>query len=120
MLTIARTLMGNPRVIMLDEPSEGLAPLIVERMAVAVAEMKREGLAVLLAEQESGLRPRRQRPGDDHREGANCFRRHPRHAACRRDGGAGVSRGVTGESCRRSCFPACARSCKGDAIAMID
>lgn len=51
MLTIARTLMGNPRVIMLDEPSEGLAPLIVERMAVAVAEMKREGLAVLLAEQ---------------------------------------------------------------------
>ncbi|MFO1120338.1 MAG: hypothetical protein U1E38_09690 [Rhodospirillales bacterium] len=43
--------MGNPRVIMLDEPSEGLAPLIVERMAVAVAEMKREGLAVLLAEQ---------------------------------------------------------------------
>ena len=51
MLTIARTLMGNPCVIMLDEPSEGLAPLIVERMAVAVAEMKREGLAVLLAEQ---------------------------------------------------------------------
>ena len=51
MLTIARTLMGNPCVIMLDEPSEGLAPLIVERMAIAVAEMKREGLAVLLAEQ---------------------------------------------------------------------
>ncbi len=51
MLTISRTLMGNPRVIMLDEPSEGLAPLIVERMAVAVAEMKREGLGVLLAEQ---------------------------------------------------------------------
>ncbi len=51
MLTISRTLMGNPRVIMLDEPSEGLAPLIVERMAIAVAEMKREGLGVLLAEQ---------------------------------------------------------------------
>ena len=51
MLTIARTLMGNPSVIMLDEPSEGLAPLIVEGMARAVSEMKREGLAVLLAEQ---------------------------------------------------------------------
>lgn len=51
MLTISRTLMGNPRVIMLDEPSEGLAPLIVERMAVAVTEMKHEGLGVLLAEQ---------------------------------------------------------------------
>jgi branched-chain amino acid transport system ATP-binding protein len=51
MLTIARTLMGNPSVIMLDEPSEGLAPLIVEGMARAVAEMKREGIAILLAEQ---------------------------------------------------------------------
>lgn len=51
MLSIARTLMGHPRLIMLDEPSEGLAPLIVERMAAAVGEMKRAGLAILLAEQ---------------------------------------------------------------------
>ena len=51
MLTIARTLMGNPSLIMLDEPSEGLAPLIVQRMAAAVREMKGEGLGVLLAEQ---------------------------------------------------------------------
>ena len=51
MLAIARTLMGNPSLIMLDEPSEGLAPLILERMARAVGEMKREGLSVLLAEQ---------------------------------------------------------------------
>jgi branched-chain amino acid transport system ATP-binding protein len=51
MLTIARTLMGNPSLIMLDEPSEGLAPLIVDGMARAVREMKREGLGVLLAEQ---------------------------------------------------------------------
>ncbi len=51
MVTIARTLMGNPRVIMLDEPSEGLAPLIVERMASAISEMKRQGLAIVLAEQ---------------------------------------------------------------------
>ena len=52
MLTIARALMGNPSLIMLDEPSEGLAPLIVDAMAHAVLEMKREGLAILLAEQD--------------------------------------------------------------------
>jgi branched-chain amino acid transport system ATP-binding protein len=51
MLTIARTLMGNPRAVLLDEPSEGLAPVIVEQMATAVLAMKREGLAVLISEQ---------------------------------------------------------------------
>jgi branched-chain amino acid transport system ATP-binding protein len=51
MLTIARTLMGNPRLILLDEPSEGLAPVIVEQMGEAVATLKREGLTVMLSEQ---------------------------------------------------------------------
>jgi branched-chain amino acid transport system ATP-binding protein len=51
MLTIARTLMGNPRAILLDEPSEGLAPVIVAAMARAILELKREGLTVLLSEQ---------------------------------------------------------------------
>ena len=51
MLTIARTLMGNPTAILLDEPSEGLAPVIVEQMAEAVLRMKAGGLAVLLSEQ---------------------------------------------------------------------
>jgi branched-chain amino acid transport system ATP-binding protein len=51
MLTIARTLMGNPRAILLDEPSEGLAPLIVQHMAQTIGELKREGLTVLLCEQ---------------------------------------------------------------------
>jgi branched-chain amino acid transport system ATP-binding protein len=51
MLSIARTLMGQPRLILLDEPSEGLSPLIVEQMAGAILEMKREGITVLLAEQ---------------------------------------------------------------------
>ncbi|WP_237213144.1 ABC transporter ATP-binding protein [Falsiroseomonas oryziterrae] len=51
MLTIARTLMGNPEAVLLDEPSEGLAPVIVEQMADAVLRMKEEGIAVLLSEQ---------------------------------------------------------------------
>lgn len=51
MLTIARTLMGNPSLVLLDEPSEGLAPKIVEQMATAILAMKREGLAIVLSEQ---------------------------------------------------------------------
>jgi branched-chain amino acid transport system ATP-binding protein len=51
MLTIARTLMGNPAAILLDEPSEGLAPVIIEQMAKTIRELKREGLTVLLSEQ---------------------------------------------------------------------
>jgi branched-chain amino acid transport system ATP-binding protein len=51
MLTLARTLMGNPRLLLLDEPSEGLAPLVVERIAETVRELKREGLTILLSEQ---------------------------------------------------------------------
>jgi branched-chain amino acid transport system ATP-binding protein len=51
MLTIARTLMGNPSLLLLDEPSEGLAPKIVEDMAQTIRQLKREGLAVLLSEQ---------------------------------------------------------------------
>ncbi len=51
MLTIARTLMGNPRLILLDEPSEGVAPLIVEQLARMLVELKAQGLAILLSEQ---------------------------------------------------------------------
>ena len=51
MLTVARTLMGNPRLVLLDEPSEGVAPLVVERMADTILELKKQGLAVLLSEQ---------------------------------------------------------------------
>ncbi len=51
MLTIARTLMGNPRLVLLDEPSEGLSPLIVEQMADAILALKQAGITVLLAEQ---------------------------------------------------------------------
>ena len=51
MLTIGRTLMGNPELLLLDEPSEGLAPLVVESMLEQIGRLKREGLTILLAEQ---------------------------------------------------------------------
>jgi branched-chain amino acid transport system ATP-binding protein len=51
MLTIARTLMGNPELLLLDEPSEGLAPLVVEALRERIADLKRHGLTILLAEQ---------------------------------------------------------------------
>jgi branched-chain amino acid transport system ATP-binding protein len=51
MLTIARTLMGNPELLLLDEPSEGLAPLVVDHLREQIERLKREGLTILLAEQ---------------------------------------------------------------------
>ena len=51
MLTIGRTLMGNPELLLLDEPSEGLAPIVVDNLLENVARLKREGLTILLAEQ---------------------------------------------------------------------
>ena len=51
MLTVARTLMGNPLLLMLDEPSEGVAPVIVEQIAHMITTLKQQGLAILLSEQ---------------------------------------------------------------------
>jgi branched-chain amino acid transport system ATP-binding protein len=51
MLTIARTLMLNPQLLLLDEPSEGLAPLVVDQLLERVGELKRQGLTIMLAEQ---------------------------------------------------------------------
>jgi branched-chain amino acid transport system ATP-binding protein len=51
MLTVARTLMGNPLVVLLDEPSEGVAPVIVERMARMITELQQHGVAILVSEQ---------------------------------------------------------------------
>ena len=51
MLTVARTLMGNPLLILLDEPSEGVAPVIVEMMANTIIELKKAGVSILLSEQ---------------------------------------------------------------------
>lgn len=51
MLTVARTLMGNPFLVLLDEPSEGVAPLIVEQMANTILALKEQGVSILLSEQ---------------------------------------------------------------------
>jgi len=51
MLTVARTLMGNPYLVLLDEPSEGVAPVIVEQMAHMIVELKAQGVSILLSEQ---------------------------------------------------------------------
>ena len=51
MLTVARSLMGNPFVVLLDEPSEGVAPLIVEQMVQMILALKRQGVSILLCEQ---------------------------------------------------------------------
>ena len=51
MLTVARSLMGNPYLLMLDEPSEGVAPLIVEQMAQMILALKQQGVSILLSEQ---------------------------------------------------------------------
>jgi branched-chain amino acid transport system ATP-binding protein len=51
MLTVARTLMGNPYLVLLDEPSEGVAPVIVEQMAGMILELKQAGVSILLSEQ---------------------------------------------------------------------
>lgn len=51
MLTVARTLMGNPFLVLLDEPSEGVAPVIVEQMVGMILALKNQGVSILLSEQ---------------------------------------------------------------------
>ena len=53
MLTIARALMGNPTLLLLDEPSEGLAPVIVQQLGIQISRLKEEGMTILLSEQNS-------------------------------------------------------------------
>jgi branched-chain amino acid transport system ATP-binding protein len=55
MLTIARTLMGNPTLLLLDEPSEGLASIVIETIEEQILTLKKEGLTILLSEQNSNL-----------------------------------------------------------------
>ena len=55
MLTMCRTLMGDPELIMIDEPTEGLAPLIVKQVGALISEIARRGLAILLVEQKLSI-----------------------------------------------------------------
>jgi branched-chain amino acid transport system ATP-binding protein len=55
MLTICRTLMGDPELVMIDEPTEGLAPLIVQQVGDLIAEIARRGVAILLVEQKLSI-----------------------------------------------------------------
>ena len=55
MLSVARTLMGNPLVLLLDEPSEGVAPVIVDQMQAMVMTLKAQGVSLLLSEQNLGF-----------------------------------------------------------------
>ena len=51
MLTIARALMGNPSIVLLDEPSEGLAPIVVQRIGELIRTLRAKGVTILIAEQ---------------------------------------------------------------------
>ena len=55
MLTLCRTLIGDPDLIMIDEPTEGLAPLIVEQVALLLREIRRRGVSILLVEQKLAI-----------------------------------------------------------------
>ena len=78
MLSIARALMLNPSLLLLDEPSEGLAPMIVREIIETLIALKREGLAILLVEQNLPHRARGRRPPPRHQQGRDLLHRHAR------------------------------------------
>ena len=96
MLTVARTLMGNPYLVLLDEPSEGVAPIIVEEMARMIAALKagRRGDPALRAE--PALRPPGVRPRGRAREGRGELRRRHGGPDERRDAAAHPSQRMSG------------------------
>ena len=85
MLTIARTLMGNPSLVLLDEPSEGLSPKIVEQMVDAILAMKKEGVSIVVSEQNLHFAQADLRPRLHHRARPDLLRRH--HGRTRRASG---------------------------------
>ena len=93
MLTIARTLMGNPSLVLLDEPSEGLAPVIVDQMVRAVRSLKKEGLAIVLSEQNVNFATK----VADRVAGG----RVRRSTACREDAGVRIPGGLPAGPVRR-------------------
>ena len=90
MLTIARTLMGNPSLVLLDEPSEGLSPKIVEQMVEAILAMKREGVSIVVSEQNLHFARLDFGPRLHHRAWQDLLRRH--------DGGTRCAAGYPGRA----------------------
>ena len=80
MLTIARTLMGNPSLVLLDEPSEGLSPKIVEQMVDAILAMKKEGVSHRRLRAKSAFRAIDLRSRLHHRARTDLFRRYDERA----------------------------------------
>ena len=100
MLTIARTLMGNPTVLLLDEPSEGLAPLVVECCASSSAASRRSGLTMVLAEQNVRFVSELGDRVYILEKGMVRYQRHDGRVPRRRAGAAGVSGGVADQAMR--------------------
>jgi branched-chain amino acid transport system ATP-binding protein len=77
MLTICRTLMGDPELVMIDEPTEGLAPIIVQQVGDLIAEIARRGVAILLVEQKLSIAMRICTGSTSWATAASCSREHP-------------------------------------------
>ena len=109
MLTVSRTLMGNPYLVLLDEPSEGVAPVIVEQMANMILELKREGLSILLSEQNLHFAELVSDRAYVLEKGQIRFQRHDRRTRAERNGQARVSERVIpaarGRAYRMSVWP---------------
>ena len=94
MLSIARALMLNPSLLLLDEPSEGLAPMIVQDIVEVLKNLKREGLAILLVEQNLRTALGGRRPPPRHEQGRDLFHRQLRRARRKRVRAAQLSQRI--------------------------
>ena len=94
MLTMCRTLMGDPELIMIDEPTEGLAPLIVQQVGDLIAEIARRGVAILLVEQKLSIALRISHRVYVMGHGRIVFEGTPRGPHGQRRGSQGVARGL--------------------------
>jgi len=100
MLTICRTLMGDPELVMIDEPTEGLAPIIVQQVGDLIAEIARRGVAILLVEQKLSIAMRISHPPLCHGPWPHRVRRHAGRTQSQRGGPQGMAGSLT--ACRRS------------------
>ena len=97
MLTMCRTLMGDPDLILIDEPTEGLAPKLVEQVGDLLAEIARRGVAILLVEQKLTIALKISRPALRHGPWQNRFSRHAGGACGKSSRAPGVAGGLRDE-----------------------